>query len=371
MEDKPIKIIHIISSLEKGGAQGLMFEIIKSLEKPKYEHLIISLKTGNAYAAITASKSINLISLNLSPYSLLSSFKKILKTVKEFKPNVIQSWMYHADFLTIILKPLLRNIKIIWSFHHAHPKKNKSSSIFIAKFCSHFSSFIPDAIIACSDLTMREHIDFGYSANKIIVINNGVNEKRFKYNPKIPLSRENPVIGFIGRWHPIKGHKTFIKAAKILSKEIISARFIMIGSNIDQQNHDLNNIIKANDLAEKIELYGEEEVDIRKYYEMIDIYICSSWSESFSLTIVESALQGIPIISTDVGIVREIINDDLINQTGDSEGIANSVMKLIEYNDEKIETQLKDSYQRAINKFTLDRMLRDYEAVYENHSLVD
>ena len=39
------------------------------------------------------------------------------------------------------------------------------------------------------------------------------------------------------------------------------------------------------------ELYGEEEVDIRKYYEMMDIYICSSWSESFSLTIVESALE--------------------------------------------------------------------------------
>ena len=218
---------------------------------------------------------------------------------------------------------------------------------------------------------MREHIDFGYSANKIIVINNGVDEKRVKYNPKIPLSRKNPVIGFIGRWHPIKGHETFIKAAKILSQEITSARFIMIGSNIDQQNYDLNNIIKTNDLAEKIELYGEEEVDIRKYYEMMDIYICSSWSESFSLTIVESALQGIPIISTDVGIVREIINDDLINQTGDSEGIASSVMKLIEYNDEKIETQLKDSYQSALNKFTLDRMLRDYEAVYENHSLID
>ena len=136
-------------------------------------------------------------------------------------------------------------------------------------------------------------------------------------------------------------------------------------------NFCFNNIIKTNDLAEKIELYGEEEVDIRKYYEMMDIYICSSWSESFSLTIVESALQGIPIISTDVGIVREIINDDLINQTGDSEGIASSVMKLIEYNDEKIETQLKDSYQRALNRFTLDRMLRDYEAVYENHSLID
>ena len=173
---------------------------------------------------------------------------------------------------------------------------------------------------ACSDLTMREHIDFGYSANKIIVINNGVDEKRFKYNPKIPLSREKPSDWIHRRWHPIKGHETFIKAVKILSQEITSARFIMIGSNIDQQNYDLNNIIKTNDLAEKIELYGEEEVDIRKYYEMMDIYICSSWSESFSLTIVESALQGIPIISTDVGIVREIINDDLINQTGDSEG---------------------------------------------------
>ena len=65
---------------------------------------------------------------------------------------------------------------------------------------------------------------------------------------------------------------------------------------------------------------------------MMDIYICSSWSESFSLTIVESALQGKPIISTDVGIIRDIVKDEnLISEEGDSEAIAKSVIKLLDY----------------------------------------
>ncbi len=371
MEEKSIKIIHIISSLEKGGAQGLLLEIIQNLDKPNYQHLIISLKAGNAYEAITQAQNINILSMNLTTLNLLKSLKDILRVINQFKPNIIQSWMYHADFLTIILKPFLNNLKIIWSFHHAHPGKNKKRSIFLAKLCSKFSNIIPFCIIACSNITKKEHIEFGYSEKKILVINNGVDEKRFKYNPRIHLPKEQPVIGFIGRWHQIKGHETFIKAAKILNENIDAPKFIMIGSNLDNSNHDLLKIIESHGLCENIELFGEEEVDIRKYYEMMDIYICSSWSESFSLTIVESALQGIPIVSTDVGIIRDITdNDRLINKVGDSEGIAKSVMKLIDYEADVIEAQLRNSFENAYGMFSLNRMLNEYEAIY-NQCLIE
>ena len=365
MEEKPIKIIHIISSLEKGGAQGLLLEIIQNLQEPKYCHLIISLKPGNAYQEIISSKNIKVVSLNMNPLRLLSSLLKILRTLMQFKPNIIQSWMYHADFLTIMLRPFFNNSNIIWSFHHADPQKNKMSSILIAKVCSRFSSIIPVSIIACSDITKKDHIKFGYSDKKIVVIDNGVDINRFTFKPKLPISIDEPVIGFIGRWHQIKGHETFIKAAKILSNRISSPRFIMIGSNLDDSNYELVQVIKTNGLGNSIELYGEEEIDIRKYYQMMDIYICSSWSESFSLTIVESALEGIPIISTDVGIVRDIVSDgNLISEVGDSEAIAKSVIKLLDYKNEIIEAQLKDNYQRAKKRFSLERMLGEYKDVY-------
>ena len=365
MEDRKIKIIHIISSLEKGGAQGLLFEIIKNLNKPKYHHMIISLKPGNAYEEITRSNNINVVSMHLNFLNLANSFVRIVRMVKKFKPNIIQSWMYHADFLTIILKPFLSASNIIWSFHHANPRNNRKSSVFIARICSKFSNIVPESIIACSNLTKLEHINFGYSPKKIIVINNGVDTDKFNYEPKIPISRDEPVIGFIGRWHQIKGHEIFIKAAKILSNNISAPRFIMIGSNLDASNYELTQIINDNGLNKSIELYGEEEIDIRKYYQMMDIYICSSWSESFSLTIVESALQGKPIISTDVGIIRDIVKDEnLISEEGNSEAIAKSVIKLLDYKNEAIEAQLEDNYRRANKMFSLDRMLGEYKHVY-------
>ncbi len=365
MEEGSIKIVHIISSLEKGGAQGLLLDIIQNLQEPNYRHLIISLKSGNAYQELISSKNIKVESLNIKTFSLVSSLLRILRILMQFKPNIIQSWMYHADFITIFLKPFFNNSNIIWSFHHADPKKNKMSSKLIAKICSKFSNTVPVSIIACSDITKKEHIKFGYSDKKIMVINNGVDINRFTFKPKLPISIDEPVIGFIGRWHQIKGHETFIKAAKILSKRISSPRFIMIGSHLDDSNYELTKIIKTNGLNNSIELYGEEELDIRKYYQMMDIYICSSWSESFSLTIVESALQGIPIISTDVGIIRDIVDDkNLISEIGDSKAIAKSVLDLLDYRNEVIEAQLKDNFQRATKSFSLERMLKEYNDVY-------
>ena len=67
---------------------------------------------------------------------------------------------------------------------------------------------------------------------------------KFKFKPKKKKSKDVPIIGFIGRWHTIKGHEIFIRAASILSKKINSPKFIMIGTNVDIHNHDLKKILK-------------------------------------------------------------------------------------------------------------------------------
>jgi len=370
MRDKNIKILHLISSLEKGGAQGLLIDLAQRSDN--YRHLIVSFKSGNTYEKITQSKGVEIITLNVRVFNFFSTFIKLLKIIFRFKPNIIQSWMYHADFMTILLKPFIKKATFIWSFHHADPANNNPFSYSIAKVCSKFSSLVPHILIACSSLTKKEHIAFGYDKSKIVVINNGVDQKKFKFKPKKKKSKDVPIIGFIGRWHTIKGHEIFIRAASILSKKINSPKFIMIGTNIDIHNQDLKKILKENNMYKKIDLYGEEVSDIRKYYEMMDIYVCASWSESFSLTLVESALQGIPIVSTDVGIARNIIKDtELISKVGDFKKIANSILRILNFGEKELEIYLNENYKRASEKFTLDRMIIEYEGMYNKLALIE
>ena len=369
MKADPATILHLITSLEKGGAQGLLIEIASSENTKSKQHIIVSLKPLNTYTKITTLRGIKVLHLNVKFLGIFHTVRSLIKIINEYEPTIIQSWMYHADFLTILIKPFIGKVKLVWSFHHGDPKHNKNMSFFIAKVCSKFSSCIPQRIIACSEITKDQHIKFGYDKEKIIVINNGVDTKKFKYKPKIYTNERAPVVGFIGRWHTIKGHEVFIKAASLVQKHFKDSEFIMIGTMLDTKNIELKQMLKKYNIYEKTKLIGEEDTDIIRYYKMMDIYVCSSWSESFSLTLVEAALQGIPIVSTDVGIASEIVeNKSLLSNVGDFKSLARSILTVLNSSEEKLNEQIYFSHAVAKQKFALDRMISEYEEMYNSLS---
>ena len=120
-----MKILHIINSLKKGGAEGNLYRLCK-LNKEKYKNKIdISIVTliNDGYYEIELKKiGIKIISLDLNKKNkFFVFFKKILKLrkfVKKYNPNIIQSWMYHSNFVTLFL-PRLFYDKIFWNIRHS------------------------------------------------------------------------------------------------------------------------------------------------------------------------------------------------------------------------------------------------------------
>jgi glycosyltransferase involved in cell wall biosynthesis len=367
-----LKVVHIISSLERGGAQGILMKLVIHSDKKKYSHYIISLKSGNAYQDIIVENQLEDCIFIVDKKRVLSSLIGLFRFIKEIKPDILHSWMYHADLFTSLLKPFFGSVNIIWSFHHASPMHNKWLSYSIAKICSYLSYFVPNKIISVSDLAKKEHIAFGYDEKKIQTINNGVDNREFVFSEKNikDYSQEKLLtIGFIGRYHPIKGYDVFIKSAEIISKKYPDLRFIMIGSNMNRNNINLIEMLRRHNLEKVTKLYGEEVKDIRKYYNMMDIYICTSYSESFSLTLVESAFLGIPSISTDVGIAKDIISEsNLVVRIGDNIGIVNSIISVLQFSKKQSEDMLKANFDKAFKTFTLDRMIEEYQYLYDNNS---
>ena len=160
-----MKILHIINSLNKGGAEGNLFRLCK-FHKQKYKKkidiTIFTLISEGHYNTELQKLGINILSLDINKHIKLSHFiKKIFflrKLVRKYNPNVIQSWMYHSNFMTLFL-PINFFNRLLWNIRHSelNIKISKKKTIMISLICGVFSKFIPSKIIYCSQKSINFH----------------------------------------------------------------------------------------------------------------------------------------------------------------------------------------------------------------------
>ena len=143
-----MKILHLISGLGMGGAENTLYNLIKS--DLNNNHIIISLSNPMYFEKKFKKINIKVINLNFKKIYFKNIFK-LISFIKKNKPNLIQSWMYHAEFLSIIIK-IFTFKKIVWNIRNSTPSSRSFKLItriliFINAFSSHF---IPHKIVSCS-----------------------------------------------------------------------------------------------------------------------------------------------------------------------------------------------------------------------------
>src|SRR5690606_1321067 len=110
------------------------------------------------------------------------NFFKLINLIKADRPDVVQTWMYHADLLGGIAARLAGVRRVFWGIRHSILEKGKSkrSTILIARLCGMLSRWIPEKIICCAHKALEVHADIGYDSSKLLVISNGYDLTRFK-----------------------------------------------------------------------------------------------------------------------------------------------------------------------------------------------
>jgi glycosyltransferase involved in cell wall biosynthesis len=237
-----MQILHLISGLNSGGAEGVLFKLIKH-DKKNTHHVIAF--SGGFYLNVLKKNNIDIHIIKLKNIFFLVNFLKLVFFIRKSKADVIQSWMYHADFITILLKIFLIKKKIYWNLRNTVPslKFSSLSSLILSKICSIFSNLIPEKIIACANSVSLQHQKIGYSKNKIKVIFNGFDSKNFKKNQKnreklrtkLKIKKKDFLIGCFARYHPQKSHETLINGYSLFSKSYKNSKLLLVGENIPKK----------------------------------------------------------------------------------------------------------------------------------------
>ena len=350
-----MKILHIINSLNKGGAEGNLYRLCeyhKKKYKKKIKITIITLINNGYYEKKLKKLGVKIIPLNFSIKKKIYEFIKKIITFRYFvereNPDIIQSWMYHSNFFTLFISKKFYN-KLFWNIRHSelNTKISKKTTIIISLICGIFSKFFPKKIIYCSPRSIKFHEKHHlYSKNKSTLVYNGYSDKsfyskknlRFKFRKYNNIKKNDLIIGYAGRFARQKNIFSILKAFSKITKKYENAYLCMVGRDINNKNIELFNCIKSLKIIDRV-IFIPEQKNLLDFYNGIDFLLLASHSESFPNVIAESMLCETPVISSDAGCARTIINGNgFIMKKNDYKTISrflNRTIKLFKYKKKK------------------------------------
>mgnify|MGYP003761330961 CR=1 FL=1 len=374
-----IHITHIITGLYVGGAENMLSKLLTQFSNKDIKCSVISLLPLGPLAFQIKSLNIPVYSLNMNR-SHIQSFSSLFmlgRLLNHLKPDIIQTWMYHADLIGgIAAKLFLKNTPVVWNIRHNVIEKgvDKKSTHFVSKICGLLSSYLPELIICCSNSSIINHQKYGYNISKLMIIPNGFNIDKFKFDESIRTSIRNSmgitekeiVIGMVARFHPHKDHRNFINACSILIKHLPILRIILIGDNVSPKNVELNNLLLENRLHDKTFLLGRRD-DVANYLSAFDIGVLSSSGEAFPNVLGEMMACELPCVTTDVGDTKEIIGDcGLVVPSKDPLKLANAILQLALKSSISRRELGKKSRQRIFKFYNIETISNKYLSLYYN-----
>jgi glycosyltransferase involved in cell wall biosynthesis len=164
-----------------------------------------------------------------------------------------------------------------------------------------------DRIVTIFEGNRQAQIRDGADPAKTMVVPNGIDMEPLAALPRVEAAPGEFRIGFVGRVVPIKDVKTFIRAVKIVSAALPGARAVIAGPGDEDPQYldECRTLAATLGVAERVEFTGR--VDVKQVYPRIDVLVLTSISEGLPLVILEAAAAGIPVVSTDVGACRELL----------------------------------------------------------------
>ena len=375
-----MKIVHIINSLKKGGAEGNLYRLCRHQKKKyknKIEIIIITLIDNGFYERELNKNGIKTYSLNINKKAnFIYFFKKIhylRNLIKDHNPDIIQSWMYHSNFITLFV-PKAFFYRVFWNIRHSELNFSisKVNTILLSLICGLFSRVVPKKIIYCSEKSIKFHEKkHYYSKKKTILINNGYSDKsyysskilRSNFRKKIKKIKSDIILGFAGRYAKQKNIQSLLIAFSKIIKDYNNVYLCMVGKNINLYNKELTNIIYENKIRKRV-FFLDEQKNLLEFYNGIDLLVSPSHSESFPNVIAESMLCSTPVLSSDAGCSTLIIKDSgFVMKHNDYKSIIHHLKKSINLfiNQKKQWNYFKKKSRLQIKKnFMIENMATDY-----------
>ena len=295
-----------------------MFRVVT--EATGDRHIVVSLTCGESYREPLIAAGVEVHVLNADSWSgLLSCITPLVTLIRSARPDVVQTWMYHADLIGGVAAWMARVPRVIWGIHNSNLASGVTSlsTRLLVRLLAVLSWVLPARAICCSTVACHFHAGLGYRTGILSVVSNGVDVRSFAPDADarrhtrqaLGIGRADIFIGMVGRWHPHKDHETLFDALDQLRRLTqTSWRVALVGPGMSTDNPDLRDAIRRYDLAGRVLCLGPRD-DISSVMNALDLHVLSSLGEAFGNVTVEAMACGTPGVVTDAGAGAFIVGE--------------------------------------------------------------
>ncbi|MGQ3684441.1 MAG: glycosyltransferase family 4 protein [Candidatus Loosdrechtia sp.] len=374
--NKYVSILHIITGLSVGGAETMLYKLLSRIDRNVFTNQVISLTNKGPLAEKIESQGVPVEALGMcrgmpDPVRVW----KLSRSIRNKRPDIIQTWMYHADLIGGLAAKFAGHFPIVWNIRHSNldAKANKKTTIWTAKACALFSGKIPVRIVSCAESSRDVHVGIGYHSGKMLVIPNGFDlegfrpdtEAKVSVRRELGLETDALLVGMVGRFDLQKDHQNLVLAAKYLKEQGIDVFFVLCGRGVANNNEMLTGWIREAGLTDRFFLLGFRD-DIPRLTAALDIACLSSaFGEGFPNVLGEAMACEIPCVATDVGDSANIIGDTgRVVPPKNPVALGKALKELVCMGYEGRAGLGRSARKRIRERFELSKVVKRYEELY-------
>ena len=367
-----IRIVHVISDLDTGGAEVMLAKLVGAMDRGRFFNTVISLTDRGQLGEQVESSGVAVHTLGMKRGRPdIWALPRLVRLFKTLNPTIVQSWLYHADFLSALAVKFSGLPVLVWNLRCSDMdlKHYPPLTRWVQRVLAQWSA-TPAAVIVNSEAGKQQHERVGYRPRRWDVIPNGFDTERFRPDTslRLPLRQEWKVrqdaviVALVARVDPMKDHATFINAAQQVANARQNVNFLLVGKDTET----LAPVIAAKGLTDRVRVLGYRN-DVEHLLPGTDVLCLSSYGEGFPNVLGEAMACGIPCVSTDVGDARSIIFDTgLVVPARDPAALAHAMIDLIDRGPAARATLGRAARERIEKTYSLPMIVEQYMATYSN-----
>lgn len=374
------KVLHFIPGIAGGGAENFLRLLVHAMRESAWQTVIVVVRVHPHEALADELRAAGAVIHDLNETSLLNArvWLGARRLMASERPDVVQTWMHHADFIGSVAAFSCGVSNIVWGvrgaeiFRNAHDTETKLRFFKLALRLA--SKFMPRAIITNSTAALTSHRAMGYPLSKFKLIPNGVNAARFA--PNEPLGRatrsqlgiasDAPVVGFVGRFNEAKDLVTFFRAARMVQQQRTGVKFVLVGGTAEDLYPEAKLDFEALPKRDEVHFvpFG---IGTEKFYPAFSLFTLPSRTEAFPNVVLEAMATGVPCVTTDAGDCATMLHDiGTIVPVGDADALAKGWITTLDLPAAERAQLAFNSRERAINNYSVERAARSFMEVYES-----
>lgn len=364
---RPARVLLLIDSLTpEAGTENQLIEIIRRMDRTEVELFVGCMEDGERLQAL-APYATPLVFPCKRVFSLngVQQMSRLRRAVKRYSIDIVHTFMIRATIFGVlgaqgggarVIVTSRRNLgywytpRLLWLFR--------------------LLNRLVTRVVANSERVRAVAIrSEGLRPDRVDVLRNGVDMTRFgrvadpALASRLGIPRGARVIGIVANYRPVKNLPLFLRAARIVTKSVPDAVFVLVGRG--EQCGELKRLAIELGIAHRV-VFTDDQGDVAAFYRLFDIGCLSSHSEGLSNVLLEYMAAGLPIVATDVGGVAEAVehgHTGLVVAEGNERAFAEALVTLL-LDPERRAAMGRQGRQRCAELFEIGQIVREYQQYY-------